>query len=93
MTPWTIARQAALSMGFSRQEYRSESPCPPPGDLPDPGIKSTSLKSPAFSCRFFTDEQPGQGKLYNTGSNVTYKESLTISQSVFSESFVNEEEC
>ena len=38
-TLWTVARQAPLSMGFSRQEYWSGLPCPPPGDLPDPGIE------------------------------------------------------
>ena len=38
-TLWTLAHQAPLFMGFSRQEYWSELPCPPPGDLPDPGIK------------------------------------------------------
>ena len=43
-TPWTVTHQAPLSMGFSRQEYWSGLPCPPPGDLPDPGIK---LMSPA----------------------------------------------
>ena len=48
MTPWTVARQAALSMGFSRQEYWSGLPCPFPGDLSDPGIKPTSLLSPAL---------------------------------------------
>ena len=41
-TPWTIACQAPLSMGFSSQEYWSGLPCPPPGDLPDPGIKPVS---------------------------------------------------
>ena len=41
-TPWTVARQAPLSMGFSRQEYWSGLPCPLPGDFPDPGIKPTS---------------------------------------------------
>ena len=41
-TPWTVARQAPLSMGFSRQEYWSGVPFPPPGDLPDPGIKPRS---------------------------------------------------
>ena len=46
-TPWTVARQAYLSIGFSRQEYWSGLPCPPPGDLPDPGIKLTSFISPA----------------------------------------------
>ena len=46
--------QAPLSMGFSTQEYWSGLPCPPPGDLPDPGIKPTSLMSPALAGRFFT---------------------------------------
>ena len=40
---WTVAHQALLSMGFSRQEYWSRLPCPPPGALPDPGIKLASL--------------------------------------------------
>ena len=48
VTPWTVARQAPLSMGFFRQEYWSGFPCPPPGDLPDPGIKPTSPVSPAL---------------------------------------------
>ena len=39
VTLWIVACQAPLSMGFSRQEYWSGLPCPPPGDLPDPGIK------------------------------------------------------
>ena len=42
-TPWTIARQGPLSVGFPRQEYWSGLPCPPLGDLPDPGIKPASL--------------------------------------------------
>ena len=51
-TLWT--RQGPLSMGFSRQEYWSGLPCPPPGDLPDPGIEPTSLLSPALAGMFFT---------------------------------------
>ena len=47
-TPWTVAYQDPLSLGFSRQECWSGLPCPPPGDLPDPEIKLTSLKSPAL---------------------------------------------
>ena len=47
-TPWTVARQAPLSMGFSRQECWSGLPCPPPGDLPDPGIEAESPVSPAL---------------------------------------------
>ena len=46
--PWTVAHQAPLSMGFSRQEYWSGLPCPPPGDLPDPGIKLLSPVAPAL---------------------------------------------
>ena len=49
VTPWTIAHQASLSMGFSKQEYWSELPCPTPGDLPDPGIEPMSLMSPALT--------------------------------------------
>ena len=54
VTPWPVAHQDPLSMGFSRQEYWSRFPCPPPGDLPDPGIKPTSLISPALAIEFFT---------------------------------------
>ena len=49
---WTAARQVPLSVGFSRQEYWSGSPCPPPGDLPDPGIEPASSTFPAFAGRF-----------------------------------------
>ena len=55
-TLWTVAHQAPLSMGVSRQEYWSGLPCPPPGDLPDPGIEPVSLASPALAGSFFTWE-------------------------------------
>ena len=42
-TLWTVGRQAPLSVGFSRQEYWSGLPCPPPGDLPGPGINPSLL--------------------------------------------------
>ena len=51
---WTIAHQASLSMGFSRQEYWSQLPCPPLGDLPDPGLEPASLTSSASAGGFFT---------------------------------------
>ena len=54
VTPRTVAHQAPLSMEFSRQEYWSGFPCPPPGDLPDPGIEPESLMSPALASGFFT---------------------------------------
>ena len=61
-TLWTTAHQASLSMGFSRQEYWSGLPGPPPGDLPDPGIEPSSLASPVLAGGFFTTvppEKPG----------------------------------
>ena len=50
------SHKAPLSMGFSRQEYWRGLPCPPPADLPDPGIEIASLMSPALVGVFFTNE-------------------------------------
>ena len=63
-TPWTVAHQAPLSMGFSRQEYWSGLPFPSPGDLPEPGIKP---RSPALQADALTSEPPGKS---------THKETL-----------------
>ena len=60
VTPWTIAHQPPLFMEFSRQEYWSGLPFPPPGDLPNPGIKPISPASPAVAGGFFTTEPPGK---------------------------------
>ena len=51
-TPWTVAPQAPLARGFSRQEYWSGLPCPLPGDLLHPGIEPTSLTYPILARRF-----------------------------------------
>ena len=59
-TPRTVASQAPLSMGFSRQEYWSELTFPSSGDLPDPGIEPRSL---ALAGGFFTTEPPGKPSL------------------------------
>ena len=56
-TPWTVAYQAPLSMGFSRQEYWSGVPFRSPGDLPDPGIE---LGSPALQADTLPSEPPGK---------------------------------
>ena len=56
-TPWTVAHQAPLSMGFSRQEYWSGLPCPPPGDRPNPGIEP---RSPASQVDSLLSEPPGK---------------------------------
>ena len=58
VTLWTVAHQAPLSMGFSRQEYWSGLPYLPPGDLPDPGIEPTFLEFPALAGGFFTTVPP-----------------------------------
>ena len=59
--PWTVAHQAPLSMGFSRQEYWSGLPFPSPGDLPNPGIKPVS---PASAEGFFTPESPEKPSIF-----------------------------
>ena len=56
-TPWTVAYEASLSMGFSRQEYWSGLPFPSPGDLPDPGIEPGS---PTLEADALTSEPPGK---------------------------------
>ena len=54
----TVALQAPLSMGFSRQEYWTGQLCPPPWDLPNPGIETESLLGPALAGRFITTSTP-----------------------------------
>ena len=71
-TPWTAAHQAPLSMGVSRQEYWSGLPCPPAGDLPDPGAESTSLMSPALAVSSSSLVPPG--KPIQHGSHVGKKD-------------------
>ena len=57
VTPWTVALQVPLSMGFSRQEYWSGLPCLPPGDLPNPGVVPMS---PALQADCLPSEPPGK---------------------------------
>ena len=59
-TPRTVAHQALLSMGFPREEHWNGLQFPPPGDLPDLGIKPKSLVSPELVGGFFTTESPGK---------------------------------
>ena len=61
-TPWTVARQAPLSMEFPRQEYWSGSPFLSPGDLPDPGIEPASPATPALAAGFLTTEPTIQNR-------------------------------
>ena len=65
LTPWTVTLWAPLSMGFFRQGYWSGLPCPPPGNLPDLGIKPTSLMSPALAGGFFTVSSTWEALLHS----------------------------
>ena len=60
VTPWTVACQAPLPMGFSRQEYWSGLPCPLPEDLPEPGIEPVSLMSLALAGKSLPPVPPGK---------------------------------
>ena len=66
-TPWTVACQAPLSMGFARQEHWSGLPFPPPGDLSNPGIKLVSPVAPALAGRLFTTEPPERFQVSKMG--------------------------
>ena len=57
-TLWAVAHQVSLSMGFSRQEYWSGLPCPPPGDLPDPRDRTCISRDSCTAGGFFTTEPP-----------------------------------
>ena len=63
-TPWTVARQASLSVGFSKQECWSGLPFPLPGDLPNPRIEPESPVSSSLADGFFTTEPLGKPFLY-----------------------------
>ena len=79
VTPSTVACQAPLPMEFSKQEYCRWLPFPSSGDLPDPGIKLTSLASPVLAGRFFTTVPPGkpqEGILHNIKSSQKWQSIL-----------------
>ena len=59
-TPWTVAHQTPLSVGFSRQEHWGRLPFPFLGDLPDPGMAPVSPESPALAGRFYYPEPLGK---------------------------------
>ena len=66
VTLWTVACQSPLSMGILQAEYWSGLPCPPPGDLPNPGIES---RSPTLQADSLPAEQPGKPKNTGVGSH------------------------
>ena len=59
---WTVANPTPLPMRFSRQEYWSGLPCPPPGELPHPGMEPSSLTSPAFQAGSLPLAPPGKSQ-------------------------------
>ena len=71
---WTVAHQASLSMRFSRQEYWSGLPCPPSGDLPDPGIKPAFLMSPALVGGFFITSTTWEALAHSTGQQGEFRD-------------------
>ena len=71
---FTVARQAPLSMGFSRQEYHSGLPCPSAGDLSDPGIETTSPMSSALADGFFTTSATWEALLGSSTWGLNSKE-------------------
>ena len=73
VTPWTVARQAPLSMGFSRQEYWSGLPFPSPGDLLDPGIEP---RSPSLQADSLPPEPAGKPKIHESESRSVVSKSL-----------------
>ena len=69
-TPWTVARQAPLSMGFSRQEYCSGLPFSPPGDLPDKGVEPVFPASLALQADSLSAEPSGKSIVRYIGSEM-----------------------
>ena len=83
MTTWTVARQAPLSMGFSRQEYWNGLPFPSPGDLSHPGIKPWS---PALQADSLPTELQGKPDLPNPGIEPVSLTSLALAGGFFTTS-------
>ena len=84
VTLWAVARQAPLSMGFSKEEYWHGLSCPFPGDLPNPRIEPTSLVSPASAGGFFTTSVTGEAHPYVTIGKTTALTRLTFAGKMMS---------
>ena len=82
-TPWTVAHQAPLSLGFSRQEYWNGLPFPPSGDLPDPGIES---RSPALQTYSLPSEPPGKSNFVATSKTFPWLTLISLSTDILTNS-------
>ena len=80
---WTVIHQAPLSMEFSRQDYWSRLPFPPPEELPDPRIKPVSLTSSVLAGRFFTTEPPGKPVLMVTITEIQIQNTVHQPRGLF----------
>ena len=90
-TPWTVARQAPLALGFPRQEYWSGLPFPSPGDLPDPGIEPTS---PALQAGSLPLSHQGGPQLFSvpvtTSSSLLMQVGMTGAGGLFLRTFLSQ---
>ena len=77
-TLWTVAHQAPLSMGFSRQEYWRRLPCPPPEDLPDSGIEPAPLMSPVLVGGLFITSATWEAPLSSSTLKTRYNHPPTL---------------
>ena len=87
-TPWAVAHQTPLSMGFSRQESWRGWPFPPPGGLPAPGIKPASLMSPAWAGGVFTSRSTWEAPYKRTHICITHTHTYTHTNTHTPESMV-----
>ena len=93
-TPWTVARQAPLSLGFPRQEYWSGLPFPSPGDLPDPGIEPTSPALQTGSLPLSHQESPQLSSVLVTfSSSLLMQEGMTGAGGLFLLTFLSQVWC
>ena len=83
VSPWTVARQAPLSVRFSKQDHWSGLPFPSPGDLRDPGTEPVSLTSPALAGRFFTTSAAWMSRMKVLSYLVSQKPGLASSRTPF----------
>ena len=79
--PWTVTRQAPVSVEFSGQEYWSGLAFPPPGHLPNPGLEQESLASPKLAGRFFTTSATWEALTHNGSGKILFSDKLGSSGS------------
>ena len=80
VTPWTVTCQVLLSIGSSRQEHESGLLCPPPGDLPDPGIEPVSPAPPALTSGFFTASATWEAQNLQDATKAVLRRKFTVKQ-------------